>query len=160
MKLVTRILEYGFTRPSGSPEGISDDGRWMLVCVPGVEHTFQFARVVATDPATATDRELIVIHAYLEAADEIVNASVAPMAEHFGRDALVVFVREDRTGWARITCGADASDELAAAATAVVKASGGWDESDPITIVCGTSTIDVSMEFRDKDWHADVRPRK
>lgn len=163
--MITRIIEDGFVKPleplesPGSEK--TESGPFRILCLPGIDTTLQYFRVSLTSATTSLRlRESVVICANHPAlTDEAIASNTAALSTHFPGQVLL-FLRQSRTGWARVTCVDSPPDEVAAAATAAVMALGGWDESSPIVVEVDTHPYDVFLEFRDKQWVARVQPSK
>lgn len=113
----------------------------------------QYFRVIL-DPTI----ELLVISAHFPPLDDDALAAVERDLRSGWASDRLAFIREDRTGYARVTWPRGADREHAAAAVAVVKASGGWDESSPIVIEVEGQTFDVVAAFADEAWQVTVTP--
>ena len=113
----------------------------------------QYFRVIL-DPAI----ELLVISAHFPPLDDDALAAVERDLRLGWASDRLAFIREDRTGWARVTWPRDTDREHAAAAVAVVKASGSWDESSPIVVEVEGQTFDVVTAFDGEVWQVTVAP--
>lgn len=151
--LIARIVETGFVlpfEPSG-PDRTSD-GTFRLLRLRDFEHQLQYFEI---DVASSTGAHRLFVLSASHLSDEDLTAIAPVLWPHFMRAPLIV-VREDREGWARVSCADPTLDEVAAAAVGLVKASAGWDESTPIVIEIG-ARVRRAMEFRDTQWLAQIR---
>lgn len=153
--LIGRVNDWGVAIPAESqwPER-SSDGAFRFVSVPGLTDPIQFMTVTVVDEhRSGSLHEMLVIAAHNK--DEP-DAVVAAVSNTFPGQVHAA-IRKDATGWARVSCSATAPPNFMSAAVAIVKASGGWDESSPIVIEIGGSLFDVYPTYRDARWYADVR---
>ena len=152
-----RIVEDGFAVPPGTTEkDVSRDGQFRLVKVVGLDRHFQYF-IVRLHSNESKKRDVLVVCAYhppLSDLELAPNASV--MASRYPTH-VPAWIREDRAGWARVVCGDADSGELTAAAVAVVKASAGWDEANPIVIETDAERFAVTPTYVDGEWQAEVR---
>jgi hypothetical protein len=73
--------------------------------------------------------------------------------------AAISFLITDSEGWAQVITAPDEKLNLfnLAAATSVIKASGGWDESLPIVVEINSSEVRVWPRFNGQHWIANDR---
>jgi hypothetical protein len=114
-----------------------------IVRVAGLDRALQFFRV------RVASRAVLVVSTDRPDEEPLLLASLTPQ---FPGDAIAI-VREERTGWARVT--SEGSDDGIAAAVAMVKASCGWDESNPMAIELDARRVNVFLEHRET-WFARV----
>jgi hypothetical protein len=113
----------------------------------------QYFRVIV-EPAI----ELLVISAHQPPLDDDALAVLErDLRRGWASDSLA-FIREDRTGFARVTWPRGAEREHAAMAVAVVKASASWDETSPIVIDVDGRVFDVVASYDGEHWNATVAP--
>ena len=136
-----RIAETGFVTP-GPVRAQRPDEPYQLRFLDGLAAPVQYF-VIGLDGS-----DVIVI------SSEPDNRLRALFADH-----LVVFVHESKPGRARITASDKSAGDRAAAATAAMKAIGGWDETTPIVIDVGGKELAVTMEFVELQWQARVESR-
>ena len=104
-------------------------------------------------------REHFVICAYFPFLDESRRESVASQLRAGGSGAACDFIVHDAEGEATVVTdiGEDnASAFEAAAAVAVVKASCGWDESNPIIVRVNDTELSVAAQFAVGKWAVSI----
>lgn len=156
-------IEYGFLVPPGHPgAGEVTAGRFVILPVPGVEHSPQFFRYSAAlqgDPHTS---EFFILLA-TPGADPSAASRALPHLERAFPSATVALLLDARTGWARASVSAlkDAGrKELAAGCVAAVLAAASWDESDPILVELDEERFAVSLVYHIEHWDAVVETHR
>ncbi len=160
----TGIIEWGFFLPPEhaafrAADNIKDLAPRTRVTVPlaGLTGELHFARVVLTDDGqTRTTEHLVLLAHHPRLADAAIR-SLATLLRPQAPGVALSFIIEDREGWARIT--PDLVTPPEAAAVAIAKYNGSWDDSDPIMIDSTDHAFDVEVSFADETWTAAVTPR-
>ncbi len=140
--------------PSSIPADPTHELR--AVHVDGLEQILPFLRVTLTDEVARTETQLVVVSAYAPFPADRLDDAVQRLLPVCAPAALCMMVR-DRSGWAEVSGFGQASPEAMAAAVALAKITGGWDESDPIVVEVGALAFPVSGELLDDTWRLVVR---
>jgi|SRR5215218_2204760 len=109
--------------------------------------------------APSVSRRRFVVCAYFPLLDQARRESVTSQLRAGGASAACDFIVHDVEGDATVITevGEDgAAAYEAAAAVAVVKASCGWDESNPITVRVNDTALSVVAQYDDGQWAASV----
>ncbi|WP_441292578.1 hypothetical protein ACSRUE_21230 [Sorangium sp. KYC3313] len=152
-------IEDGFLVPPGHPgAGEVTAGRFVMLPVPGVEHSPQFFRYSAALQGAPRASEFFVLIA-TPFGDPSAASRALPHLERAFPSATVALLLDARTGWARASVSAlnDAGrKELAAGCVAAVLASASWDESDPILVELDEAHFAVSLVHHVDLWDAVI----
>ncbi|WP_438038043.1 hypothetical protein [Sorangium sp. So ce128] len=152
-------IEDGFLVPPGHPwAGDVTPGRFVMLPVPGVEHSPQYFRYSTELQGDPRASELFVLIA-TPGGDPSAAPRALPHLERAFPSATVALLLDARTGWARASVSAlkDAGrEELAAGCVAALLAGASWDESDPILVELDEEHFAVSLVHHIDHWDAVV----
>ncbi|XYH93192.1 hypothetical protein ACMHYB_35735 [Sorangium sp. So ce1128] len=153
------IVEDGFYYPSRNHTRPAVDANgFRHIPIAGLSDTVQFFRVRLVEPESGTSSEHVVLSAHdPRLADTTIISLDAALRSH-APGGVLSFTLEDRAGWARAL--AESPGPLAAAAVAIVKASSGWDESDPIVVELARGSFDVRLRHEGESWIVSVWERE
>ncbi|CAN95575.1 MULTISPECIES: hypothetical protein [Sorangium] len=153
-------IEDGFLVPPGHPgAGEVTPSRFVMLPVPGVEHSPQYFRYSAALQGDPRAFEFFVLIA-TPGGDPSAAPGALPHLERAFPSATVALLLDARTGWARASASAleDAGrKDLAAGCVAAVLAGASWDESDPILVALDEENFAVSLVHESERWHAVIR---
>jgi hypothetical protein len=128
--------------PSSDPQSV---GQHQLahVHVDDLPKLLQFVRVTSTSKLDGTRAEHVLVSAYAPFPTELLPDAIRRLSPLCDPASLSLIV-EDRVGWARATSVSKGEPEAVAAVVAYSKASGSWDDSDPIVVEIDDKTFSVS----------------
>jgi hypothetical protein len=127
-----------------------------FVRVDGLTAPLQFFRTRVTAVGSGVQTEHVVVSAYYPALEsDALARAVALLLPVCGPAALTIVVA-DKQGWAKASRFSDVPADAVAASVAYTKASGGWDESDPILVDVDGSTFTISARFENGRWELGV----
>ncbi|HEV8246501.1 MAG TPA: hypothetical protein VGP93_12065 [Polyangiaceae bacterium] len=148
---------YGFFSDDSSVESkVAGENEPSRVQVEGLTAPLQFFRTLVTSIVTGAQSEQVIVSAYFPALSSDALAHAVDLLLPACRPATLAMVIADKQGWARVACCADVPSNTVAASVAFTKASGGWDDSDPILVEIDGVTFSASPKFRNGRWGLDV----
>lgn len=154
---VADVVSGGFFTPEASSPATAGSHDFARIHVAGLGKLHQFFRVAIASDVYDERTEHVVVSAYEPLAQpEALADTVRRLLPACGRAALSVIVA-DQVGWSKVASFSPEPPECIAACVAFTKASGGWDESDPIVVEVGALTFYVSPVFIDDQWQLAVR---
>lgn len=143
---------YGFFVPE--PSAPTPD--FAAVHVPGLSSALQFFRVTVVSHLGERTEHVLVSGYFPPLPSETLADTVRRLQPVCAPAALSVVVA-DKTGWAKVSSFSAAAPERTAAGVAYSKASGGWDDTNPIVVEVDEVTFQVSPIFIDEKWQLAVR---
>lgn len=153
--MLARMIEAGFVLPADA--GPARNSKVRLLRIAGIRRELPYFRVGLSSGATARERDVFVVAVDRPPLGEDAIASIAAVLVPELPPRSLVFLREDRTGFARATCTRMVLPELAAAAVATLKTVAGDDESPRIAVEVDGEEFAIAMVKSDDHWYARVR---
>ena len=141
---------------------VAGDDNWLLLVAPELatenQRLVQFCRVRVRSDESSQPQHAFVLTTSTVLAEQSQRMIVHRTLLEDRPRAHVAVLRASEVGFAEAEPGPKSAGELIAAAVAVSKANGAWDESDPFLIAIGHLKFHVRVAAQGKYWHAQVRP--
>jgi hypothetical protein len=138
---------------------ITNDSSWSerdIIHIRGDRYAVTYRANVRTEPG---EEEHLIVSAFSHSIGQAERDAINCNLRETNPKAAISFLIADRKGWAQVTTAPDEKLNLfnLAAATSVIKASCGWDESLPIVVEINGSEVRVWPRFDGQYWIADNR---